>query len=184
LIGVSRDVIAGYFGADFASSGNRDFSKRRDRVGGSALRLISFDAIDSDGESMLDIPCGKMVNFEIKFQVLFGTISNLRFGMKLSDNFSGKYITDLNSYYGSGEIFVSEKGIHRFVFMVDKLPLAPGNYNLDFIVTSGLEVLDWIKDACQLTITDGLFYESEQMPLPGSYPVFFTDFRCNMSSKE
>jgi lipopolysaccharide transport system ATP-binding protein len=183
-MGASGEVVPGYFGAVFATLGNRDFSERQDRVGGSLLRLMSFDVVDSDGESMADIPCGKRASFEIKFQVILSKINNLRFGISLVDQGTGRYVTDLNSYYGSVEVFSCERGVHKFAFMVNRMPLSPGQYNLNFIVTSGLEVLDQIKEACQLRVSDGLFYESEQMPLPGSYPVFFTDFECNLSGEE
>ncbi|MBI2354862.1 MAG: ABC transporter ATP-binding protein [Deltaproteobacteria bacterium] len=183
-IGASDEVVSAYFGAVFSTSGDRELSERRDRVGGSSLRLISFDVVDSDGESMTDIPCGKRASIEIKFQVFSNSISNLRFGISLIDKGNGRYVTELNSYYGSKEIYSCEQGVHKFAFIVNRMPLAPGQYNLNFIVTSGLEVLDWIKDASQLRVSDGLFYESEQMPLPGSYPVFFTEFKCYLGEEE
>ena len=63
------------------------------------------------------------------------------------------------------------------------MPLSPGKYVIDLIATSGLEVLDYLKDAGQMIVTEGLFYNSGKMPLPGSYPIFFHDFTCKLVSK-
>jgi len=180
-MGASGEVVSGYLGGLFSASGLRDLSGRRDRVGGSSLRLLSFDVVDDVGASMADVPCGKRARLELRFRVLSGNPRNLRFGISLVEKGSGRYFTELNSYYGSAQVFSCAPGFHTFTFTVNRMPLAPGQYHLNFIVTSGLEVLDQIKDACQLTVSDGLFYDSDQMPLPGSYPVFFTEFQCGLS---
>ena len=45
---------------------------------------------------------------------------------------------------------------------------------------SGLVVLDWLRGVSQLTVSEGLFYPTGQMPFSGNYPVFFTDFTCSL----
>lgn len=182
-MGASGEVVSSYLGRLFSTSGMRDLSERKDRVGGSALRLLSFDVADASGASMADIPCGKPARLVLKFRVFSGNLNNLRFGISLIDKNSGKYFTELNSYYGSRDVFSCGPGVYTFSFSVKKMPLAPGQYHLNFIVTSGLEVLDQMKDAGQVTVSDGLFYDSNQMPLPGSYPVFFTEYECNFSGE-
>lgn len=179
-MGPSAEVVSAYLGTVFLTSGNRELSERRDRVGGIMLRLMSFDIVDLDGASLLDIPCGKGAGFEIKFQVSSISITNLRFCISLIEKSSGRHVTEFNSYYGSSEIYTCERGEHKFSFIVNKMPLAPGEYIVSFIVTSGLEVLDQISDACTLRVSDGLFYGSEQMPLPGNYPIFFTEYKCEI----
>ena len=68
-------------------------------------------------------------------------------------------------------------------FDINKMPLSPGKYVIDLIATSGLEVLDYLKDAGQMIVTEGLYYNSGKMPLSGSYPIFFHDFTCKLVSK-
>ncbi len=63
------------------------------------------------------------------------------------------------------------------------MPLSPGGYTVNLIATRELDVLDWIRDACQIVIGDGLFYKTERMPLPGSYPAFFTECDVELNNE-
>ena len=45
-----------------------------------------------------------------------------------------------------------------------------------------LDVLDWVIDASQMIVSENLFYNTGNMPLPNSYPLFFTDFKCSITS--
>jgi hypothetical protein len=171
-------------GKRYRISGSRDLSESRNRNGGSSLRLMSFDVVDSNGESMVNIPCGKSIVIEIMFQSFVSEVKNLRFGISFFDKSTGIRVTELNSYYGAGEILACKQGIYKFAFIVNRMPLAPGQYSLTFIVTSGLEILDWIRDAYQLAVSDGAFYESGQMPLPESNPAFFIESKCKLSNSK
>lgn len=179
--GTADQVVSHYLNSVFKTMDmdDRCLSERRDRVGGQLLRLTTFSVVGPDGRLMADVACGKKVSLELGFQTFTSKINNLRFGITFTEKSSATSVTDLNSYHRSAEIFLCEQGIHKFVFTINRMPLAPGQYNLNFIVTSGLMVLDWIKDACPLTVSDGAFYEeSGQMPLPGNFPIFFAEFDC------
>lgn len=184
LDGTVEEVVSTYFDIAFQMPDNRDLSARQDRIGGALLRLLSFDTVDADGNITKQIECGKKAFLEMRFNVHSSRIGNLRFGISVREKNTGKYITELNSYYRSDNVLSCECGVHKMVFVIPKVCLAPGQYAISFIATSGLEVLDWLKDACQLVVTDGLFYESGQMPLPGSYPMVFTDFDYYLSKDD
>ena len=122
-----------------------------------------------------------MAKIKLRFKVNEKYISNLRFGITFVDNTQEKNITELNSYYGSPVNYSCHQGIYDFYFLLNKMQMSPGRYSISIIVTSGLDVLDWIKDAGQVIVSDGLYYETDQMPLHGSYPVFFSNFDCELS---
>ena len=182
LMGTPHDVVSGYFDIGSKTLDDRNLSQIRDRKGdGTYLRLMSFDVVGSDGKSLADIPCGSKVNFELNFQVFSDEINNLRVGIVIRDRTSGVVVTGLNSYYGSNEVLSCKKGNHKYVFTVNRLPLAPNQYSIGFIATSGLHVLDWLKDVCQLTVREGLFYESGQMPIDKNSQIFFTEYTCGLN---
>jgi lipopolysaccharide transport system ATP-binding protein len=179
--GTPKEVISEYLNVDSETLTDRNLSKIRNRRGGNTdLRLMSFDAVDLSGKSLTDVPCGSKVNFELNFEVLTDEVNNLRVGISFKDRNTGIAVTDLNSYYGSKEILSCKKGNHKYVFTVDHLPLAPNQYTVGFIATSGLQVLDWLRDACQLTVSEGLFYESGQMPQAKNSQIFFTEYTCEL----
>jgi len=181
LMGIPRDVVSGYLDICSKRLDARSLSQIRDRKGdGNDLRLMSFDVVDSDGKSLEHIPCGKNVNFELNFQVFADEINNLRVGIYFKERNAGIIITELNSYYGSKEVLSCKKGYHKYVFTVNRMPLSPNQYNVGFIATSGLQALDWLTDACQLTISEGLFYESGQMPLPTNIQIFNMEYTCGL----
>lgn len=184
MFGTPDEAVSKYFNKTLNTPESRDLSVRKDRSGSCALKLMRFNIFDSDRNLMEVIPCGKKVCFELKFKVSAAKISNLRFGISVFESDTGKYVTEFNSYYRSSKMLSCEQGSYNFVFTIDKLPLAPGQYNLNFIATSGLEVLDWLTSACQITVSDGLFYESGRMPLPGSFPIFFSDFEMHLIRDE
>ena len=183
LMGTPQNVVSGYLDAGLKTFADLDFSQIRDRKGdNNYLRFISFDAFGSNGKSLTDIPCGIKVKFELGFQVFTDEISNLRIGINFTDRNTGIVATELNSYYGSKEILSCKKGVNKYVFTVNHLPLNANHYNVGFIATSGLQVLDWLKDACQLTVSEGLFYESGHMPLDRNSQFFFTEYTCGLKN--
>lgn len=179
--GKTNEIVQKYLNLNITPYSARNLDEIVDRVGGYNLRMINFAITDRLEKSLSSIQCGQEVCFVIKFLVRLKEISNLRFGIAIFDNSTGKLVTELNSYYGSEDNYSCSEGTHEFVFSMNKMSLSPGKYDISVIITSGLDVLDWMKEICQIIVTEGNFYASGQMPIAGSYPVFFTDFECRIN---
>jgi len=183
LRGTPRDVVSAYLDVGLKTLADRNLSQISDRKGDSThLRFESFDVVDFNGKSLSNIPCGNKVKFELNFQVFANNINNLRLGIIFKDRNAGTVVTDLNSYYGSKEVLSCKKGNHKYFFTVNRFPLAPDQYSIGFIATSGLQVLDWLEDVCQFTVSEGLFYDSGQMPLSTNSHIFFTEYTCGLKN--
>ncbi len=180
--GKTDDAIELYLDASVAAINEIGLARRPDRVGGNKLRLQQISLTDESGSECGFAACGSRVVLTLKFFCNEIKLKNLRFGVTIVDKNSERYLTDLNSYYGSTDQYQCGEGEYEFRFEVQKMMLAPGAYSMHVIVTSGLEVLDWIKDAGRLVVTDGQFYESGQMPQPGNNPIFFCDFSCSLNA--
>jgi len=172
-------VISKYNSNNSIIGGNRDFSKRK--TVNLPLKFISMDVFNGDFMEVESIPCGSKVIFDVKFQIIPDEIKNIRIGISFYNSINGSYVTEFNSYYLRNEMVTCKQGVNRCLFGIDKMPLSPGGYTVNLIATRELDVLDWIRDACQIVIGDGLFYKTERMPLPGSYPAFFTE--CDVEFK-
>ena len=181
-VGSVKDIISIYYENTFQHESNSKL-KTKNRSGNSTLQFVEYILLDNNSKSIYEVNCGAYVQIELIFEVFIDVINSLRIGIAIKDQMNGNYVTELNSYYVSNDSYKVVNGKHKFTFDINKMPLAPGKYVIDLIATSGLEVLDYLKDAGQMIVTEGLFYNSGKMPLPGSYPIFFHDFTCKIVSK-
>ena len=181
-VGSVKDIISIYYENTFQHESNSKL-KTKNRSGNSTLQFVEYILLDNNSKSIYEVNCGAYLQIELLFEVFIDVIKNLRIGIAIKDQMHGNYVTELNSYYVSNDSYKVVNGKHKFTFDINKMPLSPGKYVIDLIATSGLEVLDYLKDAGQMIVTEGLFYNSGKMPLPGSYPIFFHDFTCKLVSK-
>jgi lipopolysaccharide transport system ATP-binding protein len=152
---------------------------RNDRKGGEKLRFehVQFTSERSKDESFLF--CGKDVTIELYFQSLAPQLEMLRFGILFKDKFSGMPLIEFNSYYSSDFNFRVTQGKCKLIYYINKFPLAAGEYVFDIICTSGLEVLDWLKEAGIVVVEEGPYYSTGRMPL-SNITKFHYDFRCEL----
>ena len=181
-VGSVKDIISIYYENTFQHKSNYKL-KTKNRSGNSTLQFVEYILLDNNSKSIYEVNCGAYLQIELLFEVFIDVIKNLRIGIAIKDQMHGNYVTELNSYYVSNDSYKVVNGKHKFTFDINKMPLSPGKYIIDLIATSGLEVLDYLKDAGQMIVTEGLFYNSGKMPLPSSYPIFFHDFTCKLVSK-
>ena len=183
LSGTPPEVVSGYLNAGSKVWIDRDLKSITNRKGGnSSLRFTSYDFVDSLGKSLETVSCGRKVRFIVNFQIYSVHEDNLRVGISFKDRNTGNTVTQFNSYYGSPDVLTLEKGDHSYIFSVDRFPLAPDQYTISFIATSGLEVLDWLEEGGELTVSEGLFYNSGKMPLDRNAQIFFTDYTCGLAT--
>ena len=181
-VGSVKDIISIYYENTFQHESNSKL-KTKNRSGNSTLQFVEYILLDNNSKSIYEVNCGAYLQIELLFEVFIDVIKNLRIGIAIKDQMHGNYVTELNSYYVSNDSYKVVNGKHKFTFDINKMPLSPGKYVIDLIATSGLEVLDYLKDAGQMIVTEGLFYDSGKMPLPSSYPIFFHEFNCRLVSK-
>ena len=181
-VGSVKDIISIYYENTFQHESNSKL-KTKNRSGNSTLQFVEYILLDNNSKSIYEVNCGAYIQIELLFEVFIDVIKDLRIGIAIKDQMHGNYVTELNSYYVSNDSYKVVNGKHKFTFDINKMPLSPGKYVIDLIATSGLEVLDYLKDAGQMIVTEGLFYNSGKMPLSGSYPIFFHDFTCKLVSK-
>ncbi len=164
-----------------AMANNNDLSVAK-RLGGEVVKFMSCNFKNSSDELVSVVAVGDTLVVEIMIQVSEANVKNLRFAVSIFDPETNRLVTELNTYYGYNQVInFTKAGQYKLMFSWPDLPLSPKDYNITFICTSGLELMDWVKDSMVLTVTEGQFYVTNQMPLPGHYPDFFPKFEVKFS---
>jgi lipopolysaccharide transport system ATP-binding protein len=173
-----ENTIEKYMSVSSKNSFFKDISGDQSLLKNNPFSVLSIESLSESNDNLSNPSCGDYLKLRIKFAVGKNhKFSSLRFGISFKDLNSNRFVTEFNSYYGSKEEVSCSEGLHCADFEISKLALAPGNYSVGIIITSGLEVLEWQKDLFNYSVGEGLFYkETERMPLPGNSPFFFHDF--------
>lgn len=178
--GSVKPIVEGYLDSASFPEETRPLIERTDRTGDGRLRFTAFRLRSSDGDS-LSLACGGNGRIEVEFASSEKRLAHLRFGIVFKDRLSGTKLLDFNTYYESDETFNCNKGNSRIVFEVKKFPLSAGEYSVGLIATSELEVLDWVKEAGSVTVSEGNFYATGRMPLSKGV-AFHHECYCHMES--
>jgi lipopolysaccharide transport system ATP-binding protein len=158
-------VVKEYMKSIETQQSSSDLVDRTDRVGGDRLRFTSYRMKNPDSSEPDFVSCGGNCTIELEFHSYEKRLEHLRFGVAIKDKISGKFLVEFNSYYSSYENISCDKGRGKVVFVVERFPLNPGEFAIDIIATTGIEVLDWVKDAGIITVHEGNFYSTGRMPL-------------------
>ena len=177
--GEARLAVQKYVEPDTAYPDFSSLGHRNDRRGGDKLRFMGCKLKSDDGGNTDSLFCGNRSVIELYFESFAMKIENLRFGILFRDGVSGVPLIEFNSYYAISRNLRCRHGKGKISFIIKKLPLSPGEYLFSIISTSGLEVLDWIRDVGAVTVNEGNYYATGRMPLSND-TRFHCDFECKL----
>lgn len=163
-MGKTGDVVDLYFKANQSEQGRGDIAERRDRTGSGALRIVGFWLEDAEGNRVTSGRTGADINLVFEYATLEAPegAHELRVtavvagsqGLRLF-GLPSDVVTTLSGVLG-------KRG--RFVCTVPKLPLQPGNYEIDISVFVGREMTDKVMKAGSLTVIEGDYFASGRLP--------------------
>ena len=179
LDGETPLVVQKYVEPDATQTDFNSLDFRKDRKDGDKLRFRCCKFISNRSGDTGSLFCGDRSVIELHFESFVSKIENLRFGILFKDGVSGVPLIELNSYYAVSRNLKCKRGKSKISFIIKKFPLAPGEHVVSLISTSGLEVLDWIKDVGTVTINEGNYYDTGRMPLSND-TRFHYDFECKL----
>ncbi len=177
--GEARLTVQRYMEPDPTHTDFSSLGYRKDRSGGHKLKFICCKFTSDQSGDADSLFCGNRAVIELHFESFVSKIENLRFGILFKDGVSGVPLIELNSYYTISRNLKCALGNNKISFIIDKFPLSPGEYVFSLISTSGLEVLDWIKDVGAMTVNEGNYYATGRMPLSND-TRFHYDFECDL----
>jgi lipopolysaccharide transport system ATP-binding protein len=177
--GPTADVVSTYVATATGESGS-SLSEREDRSGDGRLRFTEL-RLERDGK-LIDMPVtGRPLDVVLRFETDGREIEHPRFAIGIA-TVMGELMLHLESDASGSELRVApERG--EVVCRIPRLPLPPGRYTIGVASALGLQVLDSVSRAAELTVAEGDFYDSGIRPSEAHRSVLI-DHRWTMSGAD
>ena len=133
---------------------NTDFLDRKDRIGKGEIIVSNIQILDKSKNSVNTLKTSQKVLFRVSLQNnVLKEHEKCRLSISISkDNI---YMLLLSTELGKNKYF-KLSGNEVIEFEIDKLPLTKSIYNLEVFLESDGVVQDWIENALDLSVEDGL----------------------------
>jgi lipopolysaccharide transport system ATP-binding protein len=132
---------------------------RQDRTGTGEVKLVDFYVEDAHGARLETIPNGRTVRLVMPYVTHTGQPArhvDLQIVLRTE---TGELLVQFGTRFTGGTFReVPAKG--RFVCRIERLPLVPGRYRLDFHLAAGNQPSDYVLWLAQLTVVAGDYYGS------------------------
>jgi lipopolysaccharide transport system ATP-binding protein len=173
FLGDRTDAIGAYLrtGTD-ATVTLRD---RTDRQGSGKARIVGIDLRDSLGNPIDVVTSGTDIQIGLRYELARGFMpSNVIASVQVRTKYDMPVFLQHNRMTGDALRKIPERG--EFVCHIARLPLAPSSYRIDCSLMDGGEFLDNLSDVANLTVVDGDFYGSGEVP-PDTHGCCLVDAR-------
>lgn len=164
--GPSGDVINRYYGREHEDKTSVALYDRKDRIGSGVVRFRKLSLTDSNGRAVNHLRCGESGSIALDYECDRGfegpadLIVNIVFSNSKGVRLFGVPTDAIRRT--DGQLY--PKG--RFVCHIPKLPLLPGNYEVDIACLRNRELADKIMGAATITVTEGDPYGTGALPHP------------------
>jgi lipopolysaccharide transport system ATP-binding protein len=147
--------------------------ERQDRRGSDAVRVVGIEFRDVSGNAVDTAACGQDFDIYLYFEAKKGfrnsrTIASLKFKTQF----------DVPVFLLHNRLTHNEFGelpeVGAFICRLKRLPLPPSTYRIDYSIMTDGEYLDSINDAAELTVIEGDFFGSGEVP-PISHGLCLVD---------
>ena len=151
-----------------------DLRERADRSGSGEIRLTAIEVKDTNGNALYNVLSGQDIDVYFHFE----TAPNYRQRSHVNVGFMVRTYLDVPVFLQHNRLTGADWGnlppAGAFVCRLRRLPLPPANYRFGFSVMCGDEYLDRIDDVSDLTVIEGDFYGSGEVP-PMSHGLCLVD---------
>jgi lipopolysaccharide transport system ATP-binding protein len=175
--GPTRDVVSEYVATATAGT-DSSLAERQDRSGDGRLRFTEL-RLERDGR-LIDMPVtGQPLELALRYETVGSRqIEHPRFAVGIA-TVMGELMLHLESDAAGSEIRMApEQG--EVVCRIPRLPLPPGRYTVTVAAAVGLQMLDHVSRAAELTVAEGDFYDSGIRPSE-SHRTVLVDHRWTIS---
>jgi lipopolysaccharide transport system ATP-binding protein len=166
--GTPTDVINQYLLRDDAVP--LDLTTTMERTGNGAYRFTDMRVLDQVGQSADTVLAGEKMSVELGYAAREGDspTSALVFHIFVVNAFGDRLCCFSTRYPPNVPDVFPASG--RIRCTVDRLPLAPGRYSLEIVIKAQEALADHVVGAKTLTVADGDFWGTGQMPSPAAGP--------------
>jgi lipopolysaccharide transport system ATP-binding protein len=160
-IGSQTDAIAKYL--TILSQKTISLRHRTDRVGSGEVRVVGIEMKDAGGNTVDAFPCGQDAYIYLYYEAQPDSS-----GRSVIASIACKTALDVPVFLHHNRMTrddfgeLPEKG--AFVCHLKSLPLPPATYRIAFSIISSGSYLDYIEDAAELSVIEGDFFGSGEVP--------------------
>lgn len=162
FMGSAHDAVGRYL-STLGSS--RSLAERVDRRGSGRLRVVDMECRDLAGNVIDIVRSGQSfdlyLHYETEAEIPPGVISSVLIKTQMD------VPVFLHHNRLTAQPFDALPSKGSFVLRVERLPLVPGEYHVDIDVRDAAEEFDAVPEAMELTVIEGDFFGSGEVPLSG-----------------
>lgn len=160
FIGTQTEAIQDYLSF---SRQQIDLSQRTDRSGNGDLRVTHIEIQDATGHVISEATCGQAISIHLHYEMKDGaSVPNVIPSVSLETNLGQPVFLGHSRLVGKLFNQLPSKG--EFVIHLPALNIAPTSYRLSYSIQSNNTYTDRLEDAFELTVLDGNFYGSGEVP--------------------
>ena len=175
--GETQEIVREYIASSINVS-SISLEDRKDRKGDGAIRFISVQFQNMEGQSISCFHSGQSVRILLFFQNNTQLrLKNLNIALGI-DNHIGERITHLSTDILGSTIDEIECKTGCINLEINKLPLTSGKYGFTIFSTVGGVIADWITNAGSFEVESGNFYGTGKLP-PQMQGNFLLDYSFN-----
>ena len=178
--GTQEEAVARYLTSFRQDAGS--LRERTDRVGSGQMRVVAVEVKDAQGRTLDVAASGQDVDIYLHYEASHGFHSaNVLAGLCVKTQFDVPVFLQHNRLTRDEWGALPSRG--AFVCRVPRLPLPPAAYRITYSLIRDGEYLDAMDDAYELTVTDGDFFGSGEVP-PATHGCCLVDARWRLEADE
>ena len=164
-IGPAGDIIRNYYQDSHQDDGSIDLRLRNDRTGGGTMRFVSLYFENEAGLRVQYVTSGSTLQLVLEYETPaeFEGEADLLVNIVFINSKGNRLFGVPSDVMLRTRATLVTNG--RFSCQIDKLPLMPGNYELDIACLRNRELADKVTGAASLVVVEGAFFSSGRLPL-------------------
>lgn len=155
-----RETIKKYIDTNAIVNSERTTINTQTRKGSGILQFNRIAIIDRNTNTEIsEIPSGTNVTFRFFFEAKQQALRSVILSFSINDQFDQR-VAFLSNEMINKEIEINETSKNYIDVIIDKIPLAPGTYNMNIFCTVKGDIADWLQQAFYFNIVGGDFYNT------------------------
>lgn len=154
---------------------------RQDRMGTGAIKVVGIEIRDTAGNILELVQSGQTIDIYLYYETEIETkLSGVIAGIAVRTQLEVPVFLHHNRLVKNEFGIIPAKG--SFVCRINRLPLPASNYQISYSLIKDGTYLDALNNVFELSVTDGDFYQSGQVP-PVTHGVCLVDAQWRIDSK-
>ncbi len=176
--GTASGAVASYLRLQMPPDMNLE--DREDRDGTGEIRVVAVEFRDADGAPMAAAACGQTIQVHLIFERSpDADLSAVQPGVLFRTQMDVPVFTHHSRL---SQVLFDEIPLRgAFVLEIERLPLPPSSYRLDYSLMHDGRYLDHLSSAAELTVVGGNFFAAPEVP-PSTHGLVLVDGKWRMAS--